>query len=335
MSQRASACGRTPAGEPAPANRPRGRSVTHLLADGANRHAGRRRGPGPGAIVEAHQARPAAVRTGKPTGVDHDSPRLRPADQAVRRGHRGGPAVRRHPPRPGDGLPRGQRLREDDQHARPAGADPAHVGDGDHRRAQLPRARPPGPGRGRGPRPGLPPQPERAPAPAHRRAAGGGAGPAGRGAADRVRPGRGGGPPGGRVLARHAAAPGAGDRADREPGRAGAGRAVQRAGPGGDHRVARLPAAVRRRRRHGLPVQPPAQRDRARGRRLHHHRPGRLVAAGPVADLLRGRAGDLEGVFAALVHGARDGFAPGARYGSAPGAPGSTQQISARLEVAR
>jgi ABC-2 type transport system ATP-binding protein len=78
---------------------------------------------------------------------------------------------------------------------------------------------------------------------------------------------------------------------------------------------------------------------------------GRLVAAGPVADLLRGRAGDLEGVFAVLVHGARDGFAPsalpgsapgalpgsapGALPGSAPGAPGSTQQILDRLEVAR
>jgi ABC-2 type transport system ATP-binding protein len=51
---------------------------------------------------------------------------------------------------------------------------------------------------------------------------------------------------------------------------------------------------------------------------------GRLVAAGPVADLLRGRAGDLEGVFAALVHGARDGATPG-----------STQQLFDRLGVAR
>jgi ABC-2 type transport system ATP-binding protein len=53
---------------------------------------------------------------------------------------------------------------------------------------------------------------------------------------------------------------------------------------------------------------------------------GRLVAAGPIADLLGGRAGDLEGVFAALVHGARDGFAAGA--------PGSTQQTFDNLEVA-
>ncbi len=53
---------------------------------------------------------------------------------------------------------------------------------------------------------------------------------------------------------------------------------------------------------------------------------GRLVAAGPIADLLGGRAGDLEGVFATLVHGARDGFAAGA--------PGSTQQTFDNLEVA-
>ena len=53
---------------------------------------------------------------------------------------------------------------------------------------------------------------------------------------------------------------------------------------------------------------------------------GRLVAAGPIADLLGGRAGDLEGVFAALVHGARDGFTAGA--------PGSTQQTFDNLEVA-
>jgi ABC-2 type transport system ATP-binding protein len=53
---------------------------------------------------------------------------------------------------------------------------------------------------------------------------------------------------------------------------------------------------------------------------------GRLVAAGPIADLLGGQAGDLEGVFAALVHGARDGFAAGA--------PGSTQQTFDNLEVA-
>ena len=72
----------------------------------------------------------------------------------------------------------GQRLGQDDQHARPARADRAHLGHGDHRRARLPRPRPPGPGRRRGPRPGLPPQPERAPPPAHRRAAGRGAGPA-------------------------------------------------------------------------------------------------------------------------------------------------------------
>ena len=53
---------------------------------------------------------------------------------------------------------------------------------------------------------------------------------------------------------------------------------------------------------------------------------GRLVAAGPIAELLRDQAGDLEGVFAALVHGARDGFAAGA--------PGSTQQSFGNLEVA-
>ena len=53
---------------------------------------------------------------------------------------------------------------------------------------------------------------------------------------------------------------------------------------------------------------------------------GRLVAAGPIADLLNGQAGDLEGVFAALVHGARDGFAAGA--------PGSTHQTFDNLEVA-
>ena len=53
---------------------------------------------------------------------------------------------------------------------------------------------------------------------------------------------------------------------------------------------------------------------------------GRLVAAGPIADLLGGQAGDLEGVFAALVHGARDGFTAGA--------PGSTQQTFDNLEVA-
>lgn len=53
---------------------------------------------------------------------------------------------------------------------------------------------------------------------------------------------------------------------------------------------------------------------------------GRLIAAGPIADLLGGRAGDLEGVFAALVHGARDGFTAGA--------PGSTQQTFDNLEVA-
>jgi ABC-2 type transport system ATP-binding protein len=53
---------------------------------------------------------------------------------------------------------------------------------------------------------------------------------------------------------------------------------------------------------------------------------GRLVAAGPIAELLSGQAGDLEGVFAALVHGARDGFAAGA--------PGSTQQTFDNLEVA-
>jgi ABC-2 type transport system ATP-binding protein len=53
---------------------------------------------------------------------------------------------------------------------------------------------------------------------------------------------------------------------------------------------------------------------------------GRLVAAGPIAELLRDRAGDLEGVFAALVHSARDGFAAGA--------PGSTQQTFDNLEVA-
>jgi ABC-2 type transport system ATP-binding protein len=50
---------------------------------------------------------------------------------------------------------------------------------------------------------------------------------------------------------------------------------------------------------------------------------GRLVAAGPIADLLNGQAGDLEGVFAALVHGARDGATPG-----------STQQTFDNLEVA-
>jgi len=50
---------------------------------------------------------------------------------------------------------------------------------------------------------------------------------------------------------------------------------------------------------------------------------GRLVAAGPVAGLLRDRAGDLEDVFAALVHGARDG------------SPRYDQQSFARLEVAR
>jgi ABC-2 type transport system ATP-binding protein len=53
---------------------------------------------------------------------------------------------------------------------------------------------------------------------------------------------------------------------------------------------------------------------------------GQLVAAGPIADLLGGRAGDLEGVFAALVHGARDGFAAGT--------PGSTPQTFDDLEVA-
>ena len=53
---------------------------------------------------------------------------------------------------------------------------------------------------------------------------------------------------------------------------------------------------------------------------------GRLVAAGPIAELLRDRVGDLEGVFAALVHSARDGFAAGA--------PGSTQQTFDNLEVA-
>jgi ABC-2 type transport system ATP-binding protein len=53
---------------------------------------------------------------------------------------------------------------------------------------------------------------------------------------------------------------------------------------------------------------------------------GRLVAAGPIADLLRDRAGDLEGVFAALIHSAREGFAAGA--------PGSTQQTFDNLEVA-
>jgi len=44
------------------------------------------------------------------------------------------------------------------------------------------------------------------------------------------------------------------------------------------------------------------------------------------SHLLGGRAGDLEGVFATLVHGARDGFAAGA--------PGSTQQSFGNLEVA-
>ena len=53
---------------------------------------------------------------------------------------------------------------------------------------------------------------------------------------------------------------------------------------------------------------------------------GRLVAAGPIADLLHGQAGDLEGVFAALIHGARGGFAAGV--------PGSTQQTFDNLEVA-
>jgi ABC-2 type transport system ATP-binding protein len=53
---------------------------------------------------------------------------------------------------------------------------------------------------------------------------------------------------------------------------------------------------------------------------------GRLVAAGPIAGLLRDRAGDLEGVFAALVHSARDGFAAGASE--------STQQTFDNLEVA-
>ena len=117
------------------------------------------------------------------------------------------------------------------------------------RRSVVRRAAPPGHRARRGVGGArLPPGPHRPPAPAgvYRRDRG-----AGRrrraGAADR-RAGRGGRPPGGPLLAGHAAAAGRRGGAARRPAGAGAGRAGQRAGPGGHRLAARLPARVRPRR---------------------------------------------------------------------------------------
>ena len=104
---------------------------------------------------------------------------------------------------------------------------------------------------------------------------------------------------GGRLLARHAAAPRHRRRPARRPARAHAGRAVQRHGPRGHHLAARLPARPRRRGPGGAGLQPPDERaaghrrppDRGRpgpGHRRHQHaRPARggVRRPGPAAHL--------------------------------------------------
>ena len=78
--------------------------------------------------------------------------------------------------------------------------------------------------------------------------------------------------PGRQLLARHAAAPRHRQRADRRPGRPGARRAGQRHGPRGHPLDARAAARLRRPRRHGAAVQPPARRGAGHRRPSGRHR---------------------------------------------------------------
>ena len=80
--------------------------------------------------------------------------------------------------------------------------------------------------------------------------------------------------PGARLLPRHAPAPGPRDRPDRRSRGAHPRRAGQRPRPGGHPLDARPAARLRQRRRHRAAVLAPAARDRGHRRRPRRHRPG-------------------------------------------------------------
>ena len=151
---------------------------------------------------------------------------------------------------------------------------PTRPAGGDDRRRPLRRPAPSDSRRRRRPRPGIPPEPLCPQPHPPDREAGGGSHRHGDDLLDRFGLGGRGRSPGRWLLARHAPAarPGLGARG--RPVGARPRRAAQRPRPGRHPRDAPLPAVLRGRRRHRLPVEPPAQRGRGCRRRPRRDPPG-------------------------------------------------------------
>ncbi len=225
--------------------------------------------------------------------------------QSVGHDHRRAPQSRRYgelhrrrrrqlrlPPRSGDRLPRAQRRRQDDHDADPGRPDRGHRGQRHHRRPPLPGPAQPRAPRGRAARRRRPARrPHRARDPHPRRAEHGAAEVARRrdappGLAHR----RGVHAPAAPLLPRHEAAPRHRARAAGRPAGADPRRAGQRPRPRRHPLDARAAQGLRRPRRHGAALEPPAQRGRADRRRDDPHRSGSDRGAGRQVDAARDAA---------------------------------------------
>ena len=230
---------------------------------------------------------------------------------------------------PGHRVPRPQRRRQVDDHARHGRADPADLRVGHRPRSSLRRPAQPGP-RGRRPPRRLRParRPDRPRDPPGRRHDHGAAHVAGRRDArdGLAHPDRG-RTPGEELLARHAPAARHRHRADRRPRGADPRRARQRPRPGRHPLDARPAHRLRAQGRHRAALLAPAARDRGHRRRPGRHRPGQDRGPGH-----QGRAARLGGHAGPLQRRSPSWPRPSSRTASTPSPP-ATDALRAEAEA--